>query len=583
MKTIDLGEPCRNFCVMSPVMFRDPRDGQEKVAFASDVTGGGVGRAIIIDPDTGQGESYPFPGDNGAFAVFNLHNEALLFGTSSRSAYILRLNLKDRTWAEPLRDKDQTYIWNFCMGSDGMVYAGTYPGCVLLRYDPKHHTLENLGRASDNPKNRYAIGVRSLPNHILITCGTADNHFAAWDIKNSRMRALGSPKMHLCGLTATADITKDYLCLRRGDEIEFYDPRTLTPISRPEGFTPAKPVDPFTISLSDGRQVAIRGQEYGVCPAGQSDMTFKEIPAPRPATGIMTIISDPAGNIWGSSCFGQTIFRYKPTTGEHWNSGAVCARGGEVYGMAFCHDRLFLAAYAGGDLVVYDPAKPWDQRANVNPRTIGNLDGKLVRPAAKSVVGPDGAVWSGWYAKYGVYGGGLSRVDTESLEIRSWYDPIPEQSLLGLAADEHWLYFITSGYACGLSPKVEPFHFVVWDPKGGIVWKKEYASGIRLTSVAAAFGVVLVGAGEEIHIFDPESRRFTGVVKIGVHCYCLLPFGEGRFAAFCGKELFLVNPKTATAAKLCDLPGEDLTTATVTPQGELYFAAGSHLYKVVKE
>ncbi|MBU0714386.1 MAG: hypothetical protein KJ964_03385 [Verrucomicrobia bacterium] len=582
MQIVDLGEPCHNFQFTECVAFRDPRDGREKIATASDVTGAGVGLAIIIDPDTGRGENYTFPGDNGAFAVFNLRNEALLFGTNCRKAYILRLNLKDRVWAEPLRDKDQTYIWNFCMGSDGMVYAGAYPGCPLLRYDPERHTLENLGRASDNRDNLYSIHVRTLPNHILIACGTATDHFAVWDIANARMRALGRSKLGPGGLRATADIANDYLCLRRGGEMEFYDPRTLAPIAQPANFAPADPVDPLAARLSDGRQLVIRGQEYFIRHDGHPDSPFREIPAPRPATGIMTIISDPDGNIWGSSAFGQTIFRYEPTTGAHWNSGAVCARGGEVYGMAFCHDRLFLAAYSGGDLVVYDPAKPWDQRGNVNPRTIGDLGGKLVRPAAKSVVGPDGAIWSGWYAKYGVYGGGLSRVDPASLEIKSWYDPIPEQSVLCLTADERWLYFATSGWACGLPAKVEPFYFVVWDPQGKIVWKKQYAAGVRLTSVAAAFGTVLVGVGNEIHIFDPESRRFTGAVKVGVHCYCLLPFGEGHFVAFCGKELLLVNPKTATTTKLCDLPGEDLTTATVTPRGELYFAAGSHLYKVVK-
>jgi hypothetical protein len=62
----------------------------------------------------------------------NWQNEKLLIGTCGTYEYLHCLDLATREWAEPLRDEKESYIWNLCVGSDGLVYGGTYPGCVLL-------------------------------------------------------------------------------------------------------------------------------------------------------------------------------------------------------------------------------------------------------------------------------------------------------------------------------------------------------------------------------------------------------------------------------------------------------------------
>jgi hypothetical protein len=75
-----LEQPCRNFCFFKGILIQDPKDNKEKVVLSSFVAGG-VGEVLIIDPESGEGETIKIPGDNGAWALFNYKNERLLVGT----------------------------------------------------------------------------------------------------------------------------------------------------------------------------------------------------------------------------------------------------------------------------------------------------------------------------------------------------------------------------------------------------------------------------------------------------------------------------------------------------------------------
>lgn len=580
MKCELLGQPCRNFQILGIARFTDPRDGREK-AVLSNFAAGATGSIVLVDPDSGEGEDIRLPGDNGAWAVLNYRDEKLLVGTCGQYGYLHCLELKSRQWAPPLRDPAEQYIWNLCLGSDGLVYGGTYPGCVLLRYDPQRHTLENLGRVGENAGNLYSrLVYGGIPGHILIACGYAEPHLALWSMETRTARRFGRPG------AAVKEISGDFICTQSGEELDFYDLRTFEPIRqdlrhrlKPPGPPPRYAGMSFSIELNGGRLLATRGQEYYLDSGGEARPPLKPIPAPRPVTHILTLAADARGKVWGAAGFGQTIFCCDPSSGEGWNSQVVCDRGGEVYGMAFAGGRLFMATYSGGDHVVYDPAQPWNQVENINPRTLEPVGPRLIRPAAKSVIGPDGHFWTGWMAQYGTYGGGLSRVDVETLEVKSWYDPVPQQALGGLTADERYLYFITGGGANGLPAKQEPFHFVVWNPQGRIAWQKQYPDGALLRSVLAVNGRVLVAVDERIEIFDPAALRFEGEIEMGIPCHYLAALLPGRAAAFCGNQVWLVDPSGGEQALIGELPGQ-VRAAVATPQGKAYFALGTQLYKL---
>jgi len=575
-----VGQPCHNFQILGIARFVDPQDGREKVVLAN-FAAGATGTIIIVDPTSGAGESIDMPGDSGAWALLNYRDERLLVGTCGQFGYLHDLDLRTREWAPPRRDPDETYIWNLDLGPDGMVYGGTYPNCVLLRYDPEKRELQNLGRMSDNTANLYSRMVYcGAPGHVIVACISAEPHLAAWSMETGQASRFGRPGVHV------REVNPEFVCTQNGDELHFYDSRTLAPLSEDlsDRLAPADRVDRYpgtsvSVRLQDGSGFAVRGQGYYIDDGSDESPELLPLPAAAPATHMLTIAADAHGRIWGSSGFGQTIFSWDPDSGEAWNSQVITDNSGEVYGVAVADGRLFLACYSGGDHVVYDPAQPWSQLDNRNPRTLAPVGPALVRPAGKSVVGPDGNVWTGWMAQYGAYGGGISRVDVATLEMSSWYDPVPGQTVVALAADERYLYFVTGGSANGLQAKVAPFHFVVWSPDGQIVWQREFAQGSTLTHVVAGCGRVVVAVDDQLEIFDPDKLEFISSVDLKARCHYLAALWPDGIAAFGETEVWWVDPILQIAELAGELPGR-VGTATATPGGTAYCAIGNELFRL---
>lgn len=581
MQTQLLGQPCRNFQILGIGSFTDPIDHRDKVVL-SNFAAGGTGNLVIIDTVTGEGEDIKLPGDSGAWAVHNWRHEKLLIGTCGTFGYLHCLDLASREWAEPLRDDDETYIWNLCVGSDGLVYGGTYPGCVLLRYDPAAHRLENVGRMSENTANLYSRMVYGgVPGHILVSCGTADAHLSLWNIESGHVQRFGKPG------AAVRGVGEGFICTQAGDEIDCYDSTSFERLDEDlsgQLCDPPAPPNRFGgmrmhVQLPDETWLVTRGQEFYIDDGGEGAPMLQPIPAARPATHILTIAADDKGILWGAAGFGQTIFRYDPAQDESWNSQVVTDNGGEVYGMACTGGRLFLAAYSGGDHVLYDPAAAWSQLDNQNPVTLESVSPKLIRPSGKSVIGPDGNVWTGWMAAYGVYGGGLSRVNVDSLEMSHWYDPVPEQAVIGLAADAEQLYFITGGEANGLAAREVAPHFVVWHCDGRIESQQVFEHGTRLTALAATAGHVAIVADDAVHVYDTSAAAFGEPLVLPGSCRHAAALPDGRVALFGETCVWLLSPASGVLAEGGQLPGR-VGSLAVTPAGDLFAAIGAQLYRL---
>ncbi len=569
-----LGRPCRNFCIFAALFVNDPLDSRLKLVMTSFVAYG-TGTVIFVDVLTGEGESIELPGDEGAWALLDSGDGRLLIGTCGGFGYLHCLDLQSRKWSVPLRDEKETYIWNLAMGPDGMVYGGTYPGCRVLRYDPAAHTLVNLGCASDDGNNLYSRRVfAGIPGKILINCGYSRSHIAELDISSGTFRPVFEKGWQI------EEITREYIRINTGKEFVYYDPLNYTELEKREfgNDTRNKPIKAKMLaSAGEGSIAGVRGQEYFYSKSSQAEPVFKRIPTQPPATGILTLAMDSGGGLWGSSALGQTIFRYDVADGEYWNSTDVCDSGGEVYGICCIGDRIFMSAYCNGDHIVYAPSKRWDRAENRNPMVLESLAPNLVRPSAKSTVGPDGAFWTGWMAKYGTYGGGLSRVDADTLRLTSWYDPIPGQALGAIAADTHYVYFTTYGYANGLETKVEPFNLGIWEPGKGLVKKIEFPRGKVPRSLCISGRNLLVAGGSEARLFDRSTLEAVGSLQLSGDCAYAASVDEENVVLFLQKEAVLINSQNNAVKGTLDLPGR-VNTAVSDGHGTLCFAAGSDLY-----
>ncbi|MDU2242565.1 MAG: hypothetical protein E7E23_18510 [Paenibacillus sp.] len=501
-------QPCKNFNILGHTSILDPWDGREKYVLSSFALGG-TGMIVFIDTLTGEGESFVLPVGNGAWGIVNWHDEKLIIGTCVDQAYLHVFDLQSRTWLETLESKGESYFWQMTIGSDDKVYGGTYPGCSLMQYDPVSHTLVNLGKVSDNEKNLYSRPVwGEVPGYILVAYGFDTKGLKAYHIDSGTYLEFGTPG------AMVREITEDYICTVDNDELAFYDPRTFE-LLEDNGLSERVAKNWVTlpngqrnpvIRLKQGRVAGFRGQDYFIidAPACRDDhdkpldIELKRIPVEAPETEIFTLVPDRLGNLWGASGFGQTIFRYNPATGESVNFSSVCNHGGEVYGMVFVGDRLFMASYVGGDHTVYDPSRPWDQLNNINPRTLRSVGPDLIRPEGRSVLGPDGGIWTGWSANYGVYGGGLSRIDPDTLEVDSWYDPIPQMAVAGVTADNKYVYFTTHGGASGLATRTDiSCHLGVWEPGTGLIHQEILPAGKQAGyGVTAIDGRVALGVGK---------------------------------------------------------------------------------------
>lgn len=575
-----LGQPCRNFNILANTVITDPFDGREKFVL-SNFASGEVGSIIFIDTQNGKGESFTLPAGAGAWGLVNWHNEKLIIGTCTEKAYLHVFDLKARQFAEPIISIGETYFWQMALASDDKIYGGTYPGCTLTQYDPKTHTFKNLGVVSHNPKNLYSRTVYTdTPGFVFINYGLEQSGVAYYDIQNNKMGDIGQPG------DIVKETNKEFICLENDGVFSFYSAKDLSPIEDKDGRLKQQLNRSGSLTpLSGGRLAGVRGQEYYILEKQRELKAedLKKIPVDAPPTAIFNLVSDKQELIWGACGFGLTIFNFNPKTGKYWNSPTISNSGGEVYGMVFYKEKLFTSAYSGGDHAVYDPSKHWNAFDNINPKTFATVKPKLIRPEGRSVIGPDGGIWTGWSAAYAVYGGGLSRVQPDTLTMQSWYDPVPNQQIAGLTADDKYLYFTTNGGASGLSYNGEvTCHFSVWKPGTGIIKDFVFKKGDFLgLGVLAHSNLVALVVNAEIRIYDPEKENFIRTISLEEKgCRWLIPLDKNHIGAFAGKKLLAININTGTKQIICNLPG-DVGAAMISRKGKIYFSVKSKLYTLV--
>lgn len=615
MKAKYLSQPCRNYCILQSMHLPiDPKDGREKYILST-FAAGGTGRIILIDAETEESETLELRGDEGAYGLYFMEDyESLLVGTCQRFGYIHRLDLKTRTWAKPLQVEGQTYNWDFARGKDGLLYGSNYPNCSLIQYNPKTHVLTSVGRVGNNLGNMYSRNTSTHPDgNIVIGASRACYEVYYYDIDQKTFTQIGVTGDDL------VEVTRDYIMVNNHNDhtYRFYDPFSLELKEEPideKALDTSKVKNQAVLEkleslknppyidripgnagslfqkMSNGKVFGIQGQELIVIDGDRVEL--KQIPAEPPATSILTLAMDEDGILWGSSGFGQTIFHYNSKSGEYVNTVQVTKNGGEVYGICPKDGKIFLAAYAGGDHVVYDPKQPWNQHDNINPKTLEPVRPEMVRPHAKSVIGPDGNFFSGWSAAYGTYGGGISRINTKTYEMKSWYPMIPEQSMESIASSKEFLYAVTCGTGNGLAYRKDRFHILKLDCDCNILWDKQCDLGITFSKVLATGGYVFVGFRDEnqnctgMYVFREDTMEELSAIDFtafGVKAIQeMIAYGEGTILVCGGNQIFLVQIPDGAILEKCSVDGEWIRSMVKGKEGEVYFSLypGTEVYRL---
>jgi len=621
MKFESLGTPCRNFCFFQREHIPcDPYDGKEKIVLATFVAGG-TGRIYFLDTENYTGEDLEIPGDWGSWALLYLpEHECLLVGTCPEFGYLHRLDLKTRTWAEPLRIEGEPYIWTLAAAKDGNVYCGTWGTGTILKYDPRNHTLVNLGKPEDdNPKNQYTRICLTAPDgNIIFSVCFAENRLYHLDVETGKFTKFGEVG---CGLGYECIWRNRFVMTGNADYHLLYDAVTLELAAKidkktlsTEGITdpdilayveyvknpPYADLVPtgaykYPTTLKDGRffgLIGAEGQEYFILNPETKEIRCSRIPCEPPPTEILGLAEDEEGTIWFSTGLGQTIGWYNPADGSYDNTSPVTAIGGEVYQIVPYDHKLWMVAYSGGDHIVYDPKKPWNQYDNVNPLTLESIHHVSCRPNACNLLGPDNNIWAGWSGTYGNYGGTISRINTKTNKVDFWHQLVPLQTHGNLAASSKWIYSTTNGSTSGLDPRKDEFYLLRHDPEDAkIVWSEKFALGMHPGKIAISGGKLFMALHDEktqfLYVYDEETMEKLSVIEIGkfeekknTNRICgLAKYDDNHMLVVVDCEARLYDTETLSVSSSCALECNPHKALIVAHDKWIYYGHHTTLYR----
>jgi hypothetical protein len=292
---------------------------------------------------------------------------------------------------------------------------------------------------------------------------------------------------------------------------------------------------------------------------------------------------------------------YKPKTGEYWNSRPIANAGGEPYGIVPYKGKIYFTCYVGGDHVVYDPKQPWNQYEDVNPKNMGSVAPRLIRPESGSVMGPDNRIWTGWCAPYGVYGGGISRWDPETGALDDWTGLVPEQSIGYIAAGKKHIYALSHWMVNGMAYRQDDeFTLLKLDTECNIVWSHKFEKNQGLEWITVAGGRVFMGMRDKpaglarVYVYNDDSAdddlELIDIVTMGElgkkgkyerEDYAvrgLHKFDDRRVLVQIEKKVHVLDTQTLQVLETVEIP-HFMERMTVAPEGMVYVSADTHLYR----
>ncbi len=612
-----LGQPCRAKNMLASRLVTDRADGRERLVVTNMNEDTGC-ELIFIDFEKDAAKVYRAPAGTGSWALNEVPGDRLVIGTFYDGVFMV-FDLKKMEFVKVSDFPGESYIWNLAMGKDGRIYGGTYSGGKLGALNLDTYEVEDCGAPA--PPNLYLRNVSALPDgRILCSFIQEQSTTLIYDPATKKFEPVPES---IKGVTQGLSWNGVFLA---GNQV--YDGKTLARVDPPFPVPPADhgswafdlrlttdeavffrqgdtvyrwrkgeaaPTALVSIDMRSGSYLActkrgelvgLRGQDYFVAKPGDTELKVKPIPAesgPRPTLFLRV---DAKGRVWGGPHFGQTLFWMDPATKKTVNTGCVSDHGGEVYDANFVGGKVYAVAYAGGDIVEYDPEQPWDQWNNKNPRTIASIGPKgYIRPIGGVRVGPDGKLYSGWMAKYGTYGGAIAITDPKTGDTELIENPLGEQAVYDVVTDGKLAYIGTSLGGNGLpNKKGESPKFGIIDlPSKKPVYEKvmEGASHVRPLAYDAGSGHVAVSVSGGIRIFDSGKREFTELAKDApkLSSRSIAEPGDGRLYYGSEKSVVAMDMTTGKCETIVEAPG-NVECVAVGPDGTLYCSIGVDLYAI---
>ena len=306
---------------------------------------------------------------------------------------------------------------------------------------------------------------------------------------------------------------------------------------------------------------------------------------------IKSLDQGPGGSVYAGGFGGPSLSVVQPDTGgrEQYPSAPGGANAiGEVEGTMEHGTFQYLGTYTDGKIFRYDATQPWVDGSNPRLLTSMGSSYRQDRPLAWATAGT--RTFFGTIPKYGVLGGVLGIIDSDSATPTIVPAPVADQSIVGLAASGNVVYGGTSRWGgLGATPTQPSAKVFAYDASTRRkLWESAPLPG------AEAIGAVALGPGGSLWAasgpllveLDPRTGALLRKVMIypatattgAVFRNADLVYLDGVFYLAAMDRVYVVDPATlrVTAA----VPSGVSTPRLAVAGTRIYYAAGTVLKSV---
>jgi streptogramin lyase len=499
---------------------------------------------------------------------------------------------------------------------DGMIWIGAYPGASLTRFNPATGEFKRFGRMDTVDKYLYPLAADDgslvaqvkMTTYSLITINpaTGEHHRIGPVLETPS----ANPQRYeffkgTDGKLYLESYAGNFLLESDGAKPVATQPAQLPGVhaTYKHGYQQILPLPDGSIATF-ADDLSFEFRRVRLTPANGGAPREITLDWQGGGTGLWTIHLGPDRRIYGSSMLPEHLFSCDLDGGNMVNHGQCSVSGGEAYSMCNYDGKLAIASYPASRISLYDPALPYrfGTGPGANPLDVGRADGASTRPHSM-IVAPDGKLWIGSAADYGLLDGSLAWYDPATALRGSHRGIIPNCTpfiLLWLPELRQILVGFNSEPGTGVSAKVQRAGYALWDTVAdqavyiGDFDDPELVDVCSLLPAGNGLVYALSGrnprlvthydctpAPTRLLLLDPAQRRVIQASPLPEN-FGKLPFesghilrtdNDGTLYGVTTTTVFRIKPGTVEMSVVATITGQPLTVVGPIVDGTLYFAS----------